>query len=703
MSQNNIGNALKEYESKIWSTADTLYSNGFKASEWPKLMMPFFALMLVESRIVRLKNETIKKLEEEYNQPFDYSNPEHVQDLDDSLSHDQYGYHPELIKFNRSLFKIEDAENNNYITASQPANFYARLIDYLSKYDTDTKTLLGIEYAEGTSKHLDLKGAIGSLNAKSHGEVDVLYNFTNKWASIDLSVFNNSEVTTIEEHIKHKWADISAETAGEHYTPFDVIELCTDINVAIAPIDPEGSWDVYDMTCGGGNFVFGLEDTLRNIYPKLSIESYGQEYNDQLYALGAIEARFRPFAQIKYGNTLTNDKFSGQQFGSVIGNPPYGTEWKEFADNIKKDKTGRFSEDKMPPLSDSQMLFLQHAVSHMKPNGVGTIVHNGSPLTSGDAGGGESNIRKYLLKELDVVHAIIQLPQNMFFNTGISTYIWVLNKAKPSHLKGKVMLINAENMYTKLKKSLNKKNCEINFQNRQTIVNLLLDTQDTDICKVLNVDALMYNKVDIEITRQDENGQSVLELIKTDKNGNIVSIIERLSEVSEIALSSLDNNETSILSVDKDFITTKETDIILKQKIIEAEKIKVINGNDTYIYSVENNLVEKNGVNLGKGVLIVKVNKPKKSEDNQLKVEVSLSSLKEKDSEITPFDSNKETNDKIINEFLDKWVKEPHKILDRKEGCDINFNKAFPKKIEMRSSKDILAELVALDKEFGEI
>ena len=694
MSQNNIGNALQEYESKIWSTADTLYSNGFKASEWPKYMMPFFALMLVESRIVRVRNEKIKELEAELDCSFNPLNEIHVDLLNESILSEKYGYHPELIKFNRPL---------SYICESQPSNFYSRLIEYLSKYDIETKTLLGIEYAEGTPKYLDIKAIIGSLNAKSHGDIDVLYNFTKKWASIDLSIFNNSEVTTIEEHIKHKWADISAETAGEHYTPFDVIELCTDINVAIAPIDPNDSWEVYDMTCGGGNFVFGLEDSLRKCYPNLSVHSYGQEYNDQLYALGAIEARFRPSAEIKYGNTLTNDRFSGQQFGSVIGNPPYGTEWKEFADNIKKDKTGRFSADKMPPISDSQMLFLQHAVSHMKPNGVGTIVHNGSPLTSGDAGGGESNIRKYLLKELDVVQAIIQLPQNIFFNTGISTYIWVLNKAKPSHLKGKVMLINAENMYTKLKKSLNKKNCKVDIPDRQKIVKLLLEAVDTDICKVLDVEQLMYNKVDIEITRQDENGQAVLELTKTDKNGNVVAMVEKLNSVSEIKLSFLDNNEVSVFSVNNDLISTTETDSIVKQKISEAEKIKVINANDTYIYAVEDNLVEKNGVSLGKGVLTVKISKPKKADDNQVKVEVSVSSLKEKDSEITPFDSDKEKNETIINEFLDKWVKEPHKILEKKQGCEINFNKAFPKKIEMRKSSDILNELAALDKEFGEI
>ena len=695
MSEQNIGSGLQEYESKIWSTADTLYSNGFKASDWPKLMMPFFAQMLVESRIVRAKAEKVKELELELGTAFNFNDEEHIELLNESILNEKYGYHPDLIKTNHSLA---------YICETQPSNFYARLTEYLSKYDEETKKLLGIEYAEGTSKHLDLKGVIGSLAAKGHSTVDVLYNFTKKWASIDLSIFNNSEVTTIEEHIKHKWADISAETAGEHYTPFDVIELCTDINIAIAPIDPNGSWEVYDMTCGGGNFVFGLEDSLRKAYPNLSVHSYGQEYNDQLYALGSIESRFRPSAEIKYGNTLTNDKFTGEKFGSVIGNPPYGTDWKEFVKSIKADTSGRFSEDKMPPVSDSQMLFLQHAVSHMKDNGVGTIVHNGSPLTSGDAGGGESNIRKYLLKELDVVHAIIQLPQNMFFNTGISTYIWVLNKSKPANLKGKVILINAETMFTKLKKSLNKKNCKVSEDDRKKIVKQLVDAVDTDVCKVVAVDQLMYNKVDIEITRLDENGQAVKEINKVDKNGNEVSIADKLDKINEVKFFSSEESEILSLSVIDDLMTLENlTDVELKQKISDAEKIEVTSGNDTYVYFTEENVDEKSGVALGKGVVSIKVSKPKKAEENQVKVEVSISPLKEKDSEITQFDSDSEKNEKIINDFLNKWVKEPNKIVDKKEGCEINFNKAFPKKIEMRKSSDILAELSALDKEFGEI
>lgn len=692
MSKQNIGGALQAYESKIWSTADILNSNGFKPSEWPNLMMPFFALLLVESRIIREINEKIKEIENEIGSQFEKDNEQHIELLNESILYQNYGYHPELIKNGRTIASL---------CQTQPSNFYARLIDYLSKYDSETKNLLGIGYAEGTSKHLDLQGIIGALNAKNQGTIDVLYDFTKAWSQIDLTIFNNSEVTTIEEHIKRKWADISAETAGQHYTPFDVIELCTDINVAIAPIDPEESWEVYDMTCGGGNFVFGLEDALRDIYPNLSVHSYGQEFNDQLYALGAIESRFRPSAHIKYGNTLTNDKFTGQQFGSVIGNPPYGTEWKNFKDAILKDKTGRFSEDRLPPISDSQMLFLQHAVSHMKNNGVGSIVHNGSPLTSGDAEGGESNIRKYLLKDLDVVQAIIQLPTAMFFNTNITTYIWVLNKSKPDNLKDKVIFINAENMGTKLKKSLNKKSNIIDVNERKLIIDMLINPKNDDICKIIEVDELMYNKVEIEITRQDENGLSVPQETKVDKKGNTVFVEHKISDINKIDIVDIDNNEFSLI-VNNSYIETID-DNDIKEKISEASKIVIYCEDNLYVYDVEDNIVNKNGISLGKGTINVKLSKPKKSLDNNFLIEALLSPLKEKDNEITGFSSNINKNEELKNEFLTKWVKEPYDILNVKVGCEINFNKIFPKKIEMRSSLDILKELEELDKSLGEI
>ncbi|MFM6209330.1 class I SAM-dependent DNA methyltransferase, partial [Planktothrix sp.] len=173
--------------------------------------------------------------------------------------------------------------------------------------------------------------------------------------------------------------------------------------------------------------------------------------NDALYALARIESRFRPGSKIEHGNTLTNDKFYNDDFDVVVANPPYGVSWKGYQKDVENDKTGRFKY--LPSISDGQLLFMQHLISKLDVNGIGVVVHNGSTLFSGDAGSAESNIRKWML-DSDFVEAIIQLPTDEFFNTGIHTYLWVLNKNKDADRKDKVMLINASEKFRLLKKNI---------------------------------------------------------------------------------------------------------------------------------------------------------------------------------------------------------------------------------------------------------
>jgi type I restriction enzyme M protein len=273
------------------------------------------------------------------------------------------------------------------------------------------------------------------------------------------------------------------------------------------PLD--GIAKAYDMTCGGGNFLFASEDALRGAFPKLSVRTYGQELNDALYALAAIEARFRQDARIEHENTLTNDLFLSEKFDVIVANPPYGGDWKDYRAAIEADASGRFDKTRMPPVSDGQLLFLQHAAFHLAERGIATIVHNGSTLFSGDAGSGESETRVWLLKHLDIVEAIIQLPRSEFFNTDISTYVWVLNKGKPKTRKGKVLLINAESCFTKLRRNLNKKNCEIDSISREKILQAFKTFENGPISRVLHVDELLYNKVELQVHRHDEEGRAI--------------------------------------------------------------------------------------------------------------------------------------------------------------------------------------------------
>ena len=223
---------------------------------------------------------------------------------------------------------------------------------------------------------------------------------------------------------------------------------------------------IYDGTCGGGNLLFGVEDRIKARTSRVT-QTYGQDWNDALYALARIESRFRDDSHIEHGNTLTEDKFSHVKAQVVVANPPYGVSWKGYQKEILNDKTLRFKH--LPSISDGQLLFTQHLIDKLDDSGFGVIVHNGSTLFSGDAGSGESNIRKWML-DADIVEAVIQLPTDEFFNTGIHTYLWVINKAKDAARQDKVMLIDASAKFKPLKKNKGAKRKAIDEASRQEIV-----------------------------------------------------------------------------------------------------------------------------------------------------------------------------------------------------------------------------------------
>ncbi len=281
-----------------------------------------------------------------------------------------------------------------------------------SSFDQQTKSLLGVDKGNEEEKFMNISGISGLLKKKK-----ILFASVKAWSEIDLISFNNSEITTLEEHIKRKWADISAETAGEQYTPEDIIALISEIILSKIE-DNKKFLTIYDPTCGGGNMLFGVEDKINEKFSRPT-STFGEDWNDTLYALAKIESRFRNDSKIEYGNSLTGLKFSDKQFNVIVANPPYGIPWKGYEKEIRTDQTGRFID--LPSIGDGQMLFAQHILSQLDDEGIAVEVHNGSSLFSGDAGSGESNIRKHFFDE-DYVEAIIQLPTDEFFNTGNNKY-----------------------------------------------------------------------------------------------------------------------------------------------------------------------------------------------------------------------------------------------------------------------------------------
>ncbi len=679
-----IGAGLLSCAEIIWSSADTLLGAGIRKSDWPSYMMPFFALMMLESRLRRFRQERIEEFKTEVAEDFKIEHPAHMQWLDYAAKAANKGYHRDLLIHGKGLREICLVPGGNFLN---------KLLSHLDQYDPATKRLLGIGYAQGHAKFMDMQGKASDLASRDNNP---LFPFAQKWASIDLTPFDNSEITTIEEHIKRKWADISAETAGEQYTPTDVIDLASAIIVELRGESQgaAGIADVYDMACGGGNFLFATEDALREAFPGLSVRSFGQELNDALYALAAIEARFRQDARIEWGNTLTNDLFLGEKFDAIVANPPYGVDWKDIKKTLELDASGRFDANRMPPTSDGQLLFLQHAAYHLSEVGVATVVHSGSTLFSGDAGGGESETRRWLLQQQDLVEAIIQLPKNEFFNTGIHTYLWVLNRAKPASRKGFVLLINAESCFTKLKRNLNMKNCEIDAASRERIVQALRDFADGPISRRMTIDQLLYNKVELELWRHDEQGRAIggTEQI----NGNQLTIRFDAAEFT------VDDGLLNLAPFsDK---TVKEAVSLFNDAARQAEQTGVtVTGGLTYQRDNETGAIRVGAVDEGLGVLSVRAKVAKAKGLERAKVDILLDRLLEKDNETVAYASDADANNQLIAAFLTRWVHEPWCLHGAKTGCEINFNRVFPKVSEVRASAVILREIADIEAEMAKL
>ncbi|MFF2480099.1 class I SAM-dependent DNA methyltransferase [Paenibacillus sp. NPDC058071] len=668
---------ILQYESKIWATADLLRGSGIKESEWPSYMMPFFALTMIESRLVRMFDDLKAEIGEEA-----FANI-HKDDLYDLIKDKGQGYNIYIFEKNQTLTDI----------CKNDKSFEIDFDAYLHGFDGETKDLLGVDATEG-EKFLDIKGVISKLKAKK-----VLLGYTKLWSEIDLKPFNNSEITTLEEHIKRKWADISAETAGEQYTPDDVIALIAEI-IASKIEESDKLLKIYDCTCGGGNLLFGVEDRI-NAKSKRLTQTYGQDWNDALYALAKIESRFRPDSKIEHGNTLVEDKFYNEEFDVVIANPPYGVSWKGYQKDIENDKTDRFKF--LPSISDGQLLFMQHLVSKLDSFGMGVVVHNGSTLFSGDAGSAESNIRKWML-DSDIVEAVIQLPTDEFFNTGIYTYLWVLNKNKKPLHKDKVMLINASDKFKPLKKSKGSKRKEVDEASRIEIIYTLTQYQDTDYAKVFDKEFFYFNKQAIILTNVDEYGNGFEKKLKEGKKSEKliptkINYGER--ELTEFVITTFDDKQfTSLADAFEQDIKPFITSIDYKEQPLVISTTSAKYWFDSERETLVKEVNDKQEI-LGRGKIIVKsaYKNANKTQSERIEISVELTPDYQKDYEIIPFHRDEITNNKAIAAFMSQYITKPFTYLENVIGVELNFNKIFYKPEKLREVGDILAEIDAIENE----
>lgn len=419
-------------------------------------------------------------------------------------------------------------------------------LDFFNTSPWTLKTLLGdpdglqdnlIQYISSFSSNIDMFARFKfEEQIRYMADKNLLYIVLEKFAKIDLhpSRVSNAEMGDMYEYLIRTFNESSNESPGEHFTPRDAIRLMVDLIFAgddDALSEPGTIRTIYDPTAGTGGMLsiaeehfIGTED-LPGMNPQAQLRLYGQEQNDQSYAVCKSDMLMKGQdpSNIQLGDTLADDKFAGQVFDYCLSNPPYGDDWKKSQQAVLDDLKDHGADSRfyagdpepkknVPSVNDGQMLFLQHVVSKMRPasqgGGRAAIVLNGSPLFNGKAGSGPSNIRQHIL-EADIVDAIIALPTDMFYNTGIATYIWLLDNNKPEDRRGTVQLIDATEFYSKMRKKLGDKGRELSQADRDTILNIYADHRDTRYCKILPIEEFAYWDITVERPQRDGNGQII--------------------------------------------------------------------------------------------------------------------------------------------------------------------------------------------------
>lgn len=490
---------INEKAGLIWAIADKI-TGVYKPHEYGEVILPMTVIRRFDCILADTKAAVIEE----------YAKVKHLPMKDILL-------HPVAKRnfYNTSQYDFEKL-------LADPDHIETNFRDYLSGFSENVQEIIEKFKFDG---HITTMANKGILYL-------VIKEFTTERANLHPANISNLEMGYIFEEIIRKFSEAHNEDAGQHYTPREVIELMVNIlfhddNEILSGKNVART--IYDPACGTGGMLSVAENYLHQLNTSTQVIPFGQEINDQTFAICKADMLIKEndADYIKNGNTLSDDQFSNETFHYIISNPPFGREWKNEKIKVEAEAklgfAGRFGPG-LPAIGDGQLLFLLTALSKMKePKDGGSriaIIHNGSPLFSGDAGSGSSEIRKYIL-EHDLLEAIVALPNDLFYNTGIATYIWVLSNKKSKHRKGKVQLINANGLFVKRRKSLGSKRNDIPESAIQEVTRLYGDFVTSDISKIFNNADFGYHKVVVERPLKDEAGHLVLKKGKKQVNTSL--------------------------------------------------------------------------------------------------------------------------------------------------------------------------------------
>ena len=458
----------------LWSIADLLRGD-FKQSQYGRIILPFTLLRRMECVLAPTKDEVIKQTFAQEGRP-------------DTVR--------EMILLRAAGQQFFNASPLTLGTLSDTQTA-ADLMSYVQAFSKDGREIF---------EHFHFEDFVQQLET-----ANLLYQVVQRFAATDLSpeFISNFGMGIIFEELIRKFAESSNETAGEHFTPRDIVHLTTSLVITDQDhkLTPNSIVTIYDPTAGTGGFLSEGDEYIQSISEKVSVSLHGQELNPESYAICKADMLIKgqDVASIKLGNTLSNDQLADKRFDFMLSNPPFGVEWKKVQKQITDEHTvkgfnGRFGPG-LPRVSDGSLLFLLHLVSKMRdPRDGGSrigIILNGSPLFTGGAGSGESEIRRYLLQN-DLVEAIVALPTDMFYNTGIATYVWILSNHKAAARQGKVQLIDGSQHYAKMRKSLGSKRQYITEDQISELVRLYGSFKQTAQSKIFPIDAFGYRRITVE-------------------------------------------------------------------------------------------------------------------------------------------------------------------------------------------------------------
>lgn len=655
----------------LWNIAESLRGT-YKEEDYRKVMLPLIVIRRFDCLLDDYDRETIKSVYEEY----DFL-PE--EERDELVIVDLKENH----NINLQFYNVSDFTWKKLLDDSE--NIKSNFEEYLNGFSNNVKEIIG---------KFKFKDEINQLDKK-----DKLYAVLSKMYEVDLHInsVSNNKMGYIYEEMLRRFTENSA--AGEQYTPREVIRLCMEMLFMGKEnfLTEDGKViSIADFCCGTGGMLSIAEDYIEKINPNAIVNVYGQELLDESFAICQADMLMKGQNpdNIRLGNTLTQDRFSGEKIRFLISNPPFGVTWKDEEKKVKEEAElgfdGRFGAG-TPRVSDGSLLFLQNMISKMYDDEEGSriaIIFNGSPLFTGDAGSGESNIRKWIIEE-DLLEGIIALPTDMFYNTGIATYIWVLTNKKEEKRKGKIQLVNASEYYQSMRKSLGNKRKEITPEQIEEIKEIYEKFEESENSKIFDNEDFGYRKITVErpLKLSFKVNEEAIENVKnTTQFINLAVSKKKDLEVKTKEEDEGRQKQEKIIKLLESFDNTLE--YMDREKFIKDLKAKSKEFDIALPAGLIKAIVNAIGVR-NEDAEVCKDSKGNIESDSSLKDTESIA-LKEDVYEYFEKEVKPHVNDAYIDESSINNI-----------GYEIPFTRHFYKYEELRAFEDIMKEVESLESEIA--